>query len=187
MDTSHFQNRRFPRIDEATLNNSIAFAQTLIDRMSTLESNIANAGVQLQAQSPSEKQYWNSYPSADAFERSIDAIVATKASSYLMHQNCQRYVLTRTLRLALLNRLYDSLSYSIMAQVRFKQGRLRSLHLDTEAAGHPARSSLLRGAQRELQQQLQVPQHRRQLQQRREPELGQRDDRVHQGPLLPVL
>lgn len=85
-----FQNRRFPRIDGASLNNSIAFAQTLVDRMSTLENNIANAGVELQAQSPAEKQYWNSYPSADAFERSIDAILATKASSYLMHQNCRR-------------------------------------------------------------------------------------------------
>ncbi|XP_014475719.1 PREDICTED: peroxidase-like isoform X1 [Dinoponera quadriceps] len=90
-----FENRRFPRIDEATLNNSIAFAQTLIGRMSTLEKNIANAGVELQAQSPAEKQYWNSYPSADAFERSIDAIIATKASSYLMHQNCRRFGLDK--------------------------------------------------------------------------------------------
>jgi peroxidase len=95
VDTSRFQNRRFPRIDGATLNNSIAFAQTLVDRMGTLENNIANAGVQLQARSPAEKQYWNSYPSADAFERSIDAIVATKASSYLMHQNCRRYGLDK--------------------------------------------------------------------------------------------
>lgn len=90
VDTGRFQNRRFPRIDEATLNNSIAFAQTLIDRMSTLERNIANAGIKLEAQSPAQKQYWDSHPSTDAFERSIDAIVAVKASSYLMHQNCRR-------------------------------------------------------------------------------------------------
>lgn len=95
VDTGNFQNRRFPRIDEATLNNSIAFAQTLVDRMSTLERNIANAGIQLEAQSPAQKQYWNSYTSADAFERSIDAILAMKASSYLVHQNCRRWALPR--------------------------------------------------------------------------------------------
>lgn len=90
VDTGRFQNRRFPRIDGATLNNSIAFAQSLVDRLSTLENNIANAGVELQARSPAEKQFWNSYPSADAFDRSIDAIIATKASLYLMQQNCRR-------------------------------------------------------------------------------------------------
>jgi len=92
VDTGRFQNQRFPRIDGATLNNSIAFAQTLIDRMSTLENNIANAGIKLEARSPAEKQFWSSYPSTDAFDRSIDAIVATKASSYLVQQNCRRYV-----------------------------------------------------------------------------------------------
>jgi len=92
VDTGRFQNQRFPRIDGATLNNSIAFAQMLIDRMSTLENNIANAGIKLEARSPAEKQFWNSYPSTDAFDRSIDAIIATKASSYLVQQNCRRYV-----------------------------------------------------------------------------------------------
>ncbi|XP_011344830.1 peroxidase-like isoform X2 [Ooceraea biroi] len=95
VDTGRFQNRRFPRIDEATLNNSITFAQTLVDRMSTLERNIANAGIELEAQSPAQKQYWDSYPSADAFDRSIDAIVAVKASSYLVHQNCRRFGLDK--------------------------------------------------------------------------------------------
>ncbi|XP_071554291.1 salivary peroxidase/catechol oxidase isoform X4 [Temnothorax nylanderi] len=95
VDTGRFENRRFPRIDGATLNNSIAFAQTLIDRLSTLENNIANAGVGLEARSPAEKQFWNSYPSEDAFDRSIDAIVATKASSYLVQQNCRRFGLDK--------------------------------------------------------------------------------------------
>ncbi|XP_011872587.1 PREDICTED: peroxidase-like isoform X1 [Vollenhovia emeryi] len=95
VDTGRFQNRRFPRIDGATLNNSIAFAQTLVDRMSTLERNIVNAGVELEARSPAEKQFWSSYPSADAFDRSIDAIVATKASSYLVQQNCRRFGLDK--------------------------------------------------------------------------------------------
>ncbi|XP_018392669.1 PREDICTED: peroxidase-like isoform X2 [Cyphomyrmex costatus] len=95
VDTGRLQNRRFPKIDGTTLNNSIAFAQMLIDRMSTLESNIANAGIELKAQSPAEKQFWNSYPSTDAVDRSIDAIVATKASSYLVHQNCRRFGLDK--------------------------------------------------------------------------------------------
>lgn len=92
VDTGRFENRRFPRIDGTSLNNSIAFAQRLVDHMSTLERNIANAGIKLQSQSPAEKQFWDSNPSADAFERSIDAIIATKASLYLTHQNCRRYV-----------------------------------------------------------------------------------------------
>ncbi|XP_012227185.1 peroxidase isoform X3 [Linepithema humile] len=95
VDTGHFQNQRFPRIDGATLNSSITFAQTLIDRMSTLERNIANAGIALKDHSPAQKQFWNSYPSTDAFERGIDAIVATKASSYLVHQNCRRFGLDK--------------------------------------------------------------------------------------------
>ncbi|KAL0125815.1 hypothetical protein PUN28_004701 [Cardiocondyla obscurior] len=95
VDTGRLQNLRFPRIDGATLNNSITFAQTLVDRMSTLENNIANAGIELEARSPSEKQFWNSYPTVDAFDRSIDAIVATKASSYLVQQNCRRFGLDK--------------------------------------------------------------------------------------------
>ncbi|XP_070162452.1 salivary peroxidase/catechol oxidase isoform X1 [Polyergus mexicanus] len=95
VDTSRFENRRLPRIDETSLNNSIAFAQTLINHMRTLERNIANAGIELQAQSPAQKQFWDSYPSADAFERSIGAVVATKASSYLVHQNCRRFGLDK--------------------------------------------------------------------------------------------
>ncbi|KAM0726439.1 Peroxidase [Formica fusca] len=95
VDTDRFGNRRLPRIDGTTLNNSIAFAETLIDHMRTLERNIANAGIELQAQSPAQKQFWDSYPSTDAFERSIGAIVATKASSYLVHQNCRRFGLDK--------------------------------------------------------------------------------------------
>ncbi|KAL6437081.1 hypothetical protein ACFW04_004997 [Cataglyphis niger] len=95
VDTGRFENRRLPRIDGTSLNNSIAFAQTLVNHMSTLERNIANAGIELQAQSPAQKQFWDSYPSVDAFERSIGAIIAMKASSYLVHQNCRRFGLDK--------------------------------------------------------------------------------------------
>lgn len=95
VDTSHYQNRRFPHIDEAVLNNSISFAQSLVNRMSTLERNIVNAGVELQADTPAEKQFLDSYPSEDAFERGLDAIVAMKASSYLLHQSCRRFGLEK--------------------------------------------------------------------------------------------
>ncbi|XP_033319603.1 peroxidase-like isoform X1 [Bombus bifarius] len=95
VDTGRFHNRRYPHIDEAVLNNSITFAQSLIDRMSTLERNIANAGVELMAHTPAGKQFLDSYPSEDAFERGLDAIVAMKASSYLLHQNCRRFGLEK--------------------------------------------------------------------------------------------
>ncbi|XP_076162998.1 salivary peroxidase/catechol oxidase isoform X2 [Ptiloglossa arizonensis] len=91
VDTGHFQNRRFPHIDEAVLNNSITFAQSLVNRMSTLERNIVNAGVEVKAHTPAGKQFLDSYPSEDAFERGLDAIVAMKASSYLLHQSCRRF------------------------------------------------------------------------------------------------
>lgn len=89
MDTGNFSRQRFPSIDEATLNDSIAFAQTDVDRMGTLERNLANAGIELAARSPAQKQYWNSYTSTDAFERSIDAIIVMKASSYLIYKDCR--------------------------------------------------------------------------------------------------
>ncbi|XP_076230763.1 peroxidase isoform X2 [Calliopsis andreniformis] len=95
VDTGHFQNRRFPHIDEAVLNNSITFARNLVARMSTLERNIVNAGVELKAHTPAGKQFLDSYPSEDAFERSLDAIVAMKASSYLLHQSCRRFGLEK--------------------------------------------------------------------------------------------
>lgn len=95
VDTGRIQNRRFPHIDEAVLNNSISFAQSLVNRMSTLERNIVNAGIELQADTPAEKQFLDSYPSEDAFERGLDAIVAMKASSYLLHQSCRRFGLEK--------------------------------------------------------------------------------------------
>ncbi|XP_006611344.1 peroxidase-like isoform X2 [Apis dorsata] len=95
VDTGRTHNRRYPHIDEAVLNNSISFAQSLVDRMSTLERNIANAGVELMAHTPAGKQFLDSYPSEDAFERGLDAIVAMKASSYLLHQSCHRFGLDK--------------------------------------------------------------------------------------------
>ncbi|XP_076681835.1 peroxidase isoform X2 [Andrena cerasifolii] len=95
VDTGHFQNQHFPHIDEAVLNNSITFAQNLVDRMSTLERNIVNAGIELKAHTPAGKQFLDSYPSEDAFERGLDAIVAMKASSYLLHQSCRRFGLEK--------------------------------------------------------------------------------------------
>jgi len=92
VNTVRRETRRFPRIDGTTLNNSITYARAIIDKLNTLESNLANAGIELQAQSPAEKQFWNSNPSTDAFERSIDAIVAGKASLYLRDLKCRRYV-----------------------------------------------------------------------------------------------
>ncbi|XP_053983298.1 peroxidase-like isoform X3 [Hylaeus volcanicus] len=95
VDTGRFHNRRLLHIDEAVLNNSISFAQSLVDRMSTLERNIANAGVEVKAHTPAGKQFLDSYPSEDAFERGLDAIVAMKASSYLLHQSCRRFGLDK--------------------------------------------------------------------------------------------
>ncbi|XP_014616357.1 PREDICTED: peroxidase-like isoform X1 [Polistes canadensis] len=95
IDTGLFHNRRYPRITESMLNESVNFATTLVDRLSTLERNIVNAGVQFEANSIAGKQYINSYPSEDAFEKGIDAILATKASLYLIHESCRRFGLSK--------------------------------------------------------------------------------------------
>ncbi|KAK2585039.1 hypothetical protein KPH14_008560 [Odynerus spinipes] len=95
VDTGLFQNRRFPRITDAALNESVNYAKTLVDRLSTLERNIVNAGIQFEAKSANNKQYIDSYPSDDAFEKGIDAILAGKASLYLLHQNCRRFGLSK--------------------------------------------------------------------------------------------
>ncbi|XP_012141528.2 salivary peroxidase/catechol oxidase isoform X2 [Megachile rotundata] len=95
VDAGLFQDRHYPHIDKAVLNNSINFAKSLVDRMSTLERNIATAGVELMVHTPAGKQFLDSYPSEDAFERGLDAIVAMKASSYLLHQSCRRFGLEK--------------------------------------------------------------------------------------------
>nr|XP_050849210.1 peroxidase-like isoform X3 [Vespula vulgaris] len=90
IDTGLFQNRQYPRITESTLNESINFAKTLVNRLGTLERNIINAGIQFEANSVAGKQYINAYPSEDALTKGIDALLVTKASLYLIHQNCRR-------------------------------------------------------------------------------------------------
>lgn len=69
---------------------SIAFADRRIKMRNRLESSIINAGIGLSKSTPSHSQYVYSYPSEDAFEKSSDAIIAAKASSYLVQNNCQR-------------------------------------------------------------------------------------------------
>ncbi|XP_043667765.1 peroxidase-like isoform X2 [Vespula pensylvanica] len=95
IDTGLFQNRQYPRITESTLNESINFAKTLVNRLGTLERNIINAGIQFEANSVAGKQYINEYPSEDALTKGIDALLVTKASSYLIHQNCRRFGLSK--------------------------------------------------------------------------------------------
>lgn len=90
IDTGLFRNRQYPKITAATLNESLSFAKTLVNRLGTLERNIVNAGIQFDANSVAGKQYINGYPSEDALEKGIDALLVTKASSYLIHQNCRR-------------------------------------------------------------------------------------------------
>lgn len=94
VDTGIFQNRRYPRIIGTTLNESVNYARTLVDRLETLERNIFNAGIQFDSNSVISKQYVNSYPSDDAFEKGVDAILAGKASQYLVHQSCRRFGLS---------------------------------------------------------------------------------------------
>lgn len=79
-----------PDIDERAFKKAVSFAQTLVDRMGTLESNIINAGIELAPQSPELKQYLTSLSSDEAFKKGVDAILSTKASYYLAHENCGR-------------------------------------------------------------------------------------------------
>lgn len=87
----NFEKRTWPKIENNALNESIAFAELMIKYRSRLETNIINAGVGLLKSTPSHSQYVYSYPSEDAFEKSNDAIIAAKASSYLVQNSCRRY------------------------------------------------------------------------------------------------
>ncbi|XP_015600667.1 peroxidase isoform X3 [Cephus cinctus] len=91
IDTAGFNKRRLPHIHEKALNASVNFAQTLVNRMSRLEANIANAGIGFSEKSPSYGQYVHSYPSDDALEYGTDAVIAMTASSYLAQHHCQRF------------------------------------------------------------------------------------------------
>ena len=62
----------------------------LVKLLGRLESNIANAGIGLPIDSPSHSQYIYSYPIDDALEKAYDAIIAVKASSYLVQHHCRR-------------------------------------------------------------------------------------------------
>ncbi|XP_047347771.1 peroxidase-like isoform X2 [Vespa velutina] len=95
IDTGLLRNRQYPKITESTLNESLSFAKTLVNRLGTLERNIVNAGIQFDANSVAGKQYINGYPSEDALEKGIDALLVTKASLYLIHQNCRRFGLSK--------------------------------------------------------------------------------------------
>lgn len=95
VDSNPFPRQKFPRIDEASINASIQFAQSLVDRLSTLENNLVNAGIGLEARSPAQRDYLSSHPSDDAVDKGVDAIVTTKASSYLVHQHCRRFGLDK--------------------------------------------------------------------------------------------
>lgn len=87
----NFEKRTWPKIENNALNESIAFAELMIKYRSRLETNIINAGVGLLKSTPSHSQYVYSYPSEDAFEKSNDAIIAAKASSYLVQNSCRRF------------------------------------------------------------------------------------------------
>lgn len=89
--TGNFERKFWPKIEDNALNMSIAFADRRIKMRNRLESSIINAGIGLSKSTPSHSQYVYSYPSEDAFEKSSDAIIAAKASSYLVQNNCQRF------------------------------------------------------------------------------------------------
>ncbi|XP_033217357.1 peroxidase-like isoform X2 [Belonocnema kinseyi] len=91
MVTEEFKAIYVPKIDENALNSSIMYGNMLVKLMSRLEINIASAGIGLLKNSPSHSQYLYSYPSQDALEKAVDAIVAVKASSFLIQHHCRRY------------------------------------------------------------------------------------------------
>lgn len=81
---------RLPRINEEAVNNSLSFGITLIERMRRLEENLVLAGIGFTADTPSHNQYIFTSPSEDALQLQADALVALKASMYLVQHHCQR-------------------------------------------------------------------------------------------------
>lgn len=81
----------FPDIDGSAINSSVSFGQGIVNRLKRLETNIVSAGISFSNDTPTQGQYVDWFPTADAHQKSIDALVAVKASIYLAQNNCQRF------------------------------------------------------------------------------------------------
>ncbi|XP_066590140.1 peroxidase-like isoform X2 [Prorops nasuta] len=106
VDTGLFKQRQLPKITISDINESMAFAQSAIDRLATLERNIANANIELQG--PAHRDFLTSLPEDAAADKAASALLASKTSARLVSQycrsfgvdksNCARYVSTLEMR-----------------------------------------------------------------------------------------
>lgn len=87
-DVSTYGDRKQPQLEENALNVSLNFATETLNRIGRLEANIIFAGVDLSPNSPAFNQFVHLYPTKDAAEKGIDAIIASKASLWLAQRHC---------------------------------------------------------------------------------------------------
>lgn len=80
----------FPAVDEKAINSSVNFGQGIVNRLARLESNIAGAGISFRNDTPTQGQYVHWFPTTEAHKKSVDALIAVKASIYIAQNNCQR-------------------------------------------------------------------------------------------------
>ncbi|XP_043269113.1 peroxidase-like isoform X2 [Venturia canescens] len=82
---------RLPELNGNALNTSIVYGQNVVGRLQRLEENLVSAGILLGQNTPAHDQYIFSAPNDEAFEMQADALVAAKASMYLLQHHCHRY------------------------------------------------------------------------------------------------
>lgn len=82
--------RKIPPIDNKEIDMTVAFAQTLVNKMARHESNIASSNINIKSGTPGEGQFIDSLPTSEAFENHRNAMIALKASQYLASKHCTR-------------------------------------------------------------------------------------------------
>lgn len=78
------------QITSKALNNSIYFADDILNRYHRLETNIASADVQVKKGTPSHGHFMDSTPEKVALKQGKDALVSVKATLHLWGSYCVR-------------------------------------------------------------------------------------------------
>ncbi|KAK6644324.1 hypothetical protein RUM43_000591 [Polyplax serrata] len=79
-----------PHITDHDLNIAVKVAEEIISKWQRLENNLVDSGIRVKENTPSHGQLINSYPSPEALDYGKNALIANRASLYLIQKHCQR-------------------------------------------------------------------------------------------------
>ncbi|KAL0271442.1 UNVERIFIED_CONTAM: hypothetical protein PYX00_008538 [Menopon gallinae] len=82
--------RGVPVVSLHDLNVAVKVAEDFVSKLQRLEENLAASGIEVQGNSPSYGQLLNSYPTPESRQLGKYALIANRASLYLVQKHCQR-------------------------------------------------------------------------------------------------